>query len=156
MDIEKELEILKEECLQKIEDFKKKHEKRKIWIPKEKELYWYIDGNLNVCSLIFWGNITNEYIFKAKNCFKTKEEAERKAFEIKLHRELEIFAYENDVISLDGVWTIYYDRKQNKLISLPDEQNYCFGAISFSCKEVTDKAIEIFKDDLIRYYTSGK
>ena len=71
-----------------------------------------------------------------------------------------MFALKNNDTEID--WnddsekhTISYDRDGgifiDEVYSLKD-----FGQVYFTSKEVAEKAIETFKDDLIRYFTSNK
>ena len=94
------------------------------------------------------------------NYFKTKEEAERKVFEVKLHRQLELFALKNNETEINWndnseKYMISYNRDGGLFIdevySLKD-----FGQVYFASKEVARKAIETFKDDLIRYFRSNR
>ena len=125
-------------------------------------LYFFIiSTNGNVHAYIFYEDNVDKKLIDFGNYFKTKEEAERKRFEIKLHRQLELFALKNNETEID--WnddsnekhTISYNRDGgifiDEVYSLKD-----FGQVYFTSKEVAEKAIETFKDDLIRYFTSNK
>lgn len=51
------------------------------WIPKEKELFWYISRTLKICSNFYLNNKSQKNnnvhleIVESGNCFKTKDEA---------------------------------------------------------------------------------
>ena len=146
-----------------VADIKKQIEKcdKKVFKPvKFGEKYYSIstNGNIHMCN--FLNDNVDKELIDFGNYFKTQEEAERKYFEIRLHRQLELFALENNETEID--WN---DSSEKYIIS------YCigggiyihmvyslkgFGQIYFTSKEIAEKALETFEDDLIRYFTSNK
>lgn len=48
----------------------------KFWKPEQKEMYFYVSGEGEICSLIWWGDTFDLSTWHLQNCFKTKEEAE--------------------------------------------------------------------------------
>ena len=77
-----------------------------------------------------------------------------------MHRQLELFALENNETEINWndnskKYIINYNTHGRLFIddvySLKD-----FGQVYFTSKEAAEKAIETFKDDLIRYFTSNK
>ena len=157
------LKQLEEDFNAQVADIKKQIEEcdKKVFKPIEiGEEYYLIFSNGNIHMRNFYNDNNDEEIIGFGNYFKTKEEAERKRFEIRLHRQLELFALENNDTEID--WndssekhTISYNRDGgifiDEVYSLKD-----FGQVYFTSKEVAEKAIETFKDDLIRYFTSNK
>ena len=157
------LKQLEEDFNTQVADIKKQIDEcdKKVFEPiKLGEGYWYLN------ELGFPVEDKNEkYLvdntrFDFCNYFKTKEEAERKSFEIRLHRQLELFALENNDTEIN--WN---DSSEKYIIS------YCigggifidkvyrlkdFGQVYFTSKEIAEKAIETFKGDLIRYFESDK
>ena len=158
-----ELKQLEKDFNTKVADIKKQIEEcdNKFYKPtKFGEKYYSILTNGEINTYNFFNDNVDDKIIGFGNYFKTKEEAERKCFEIKLHRQLELFALKNNDTEID--WnddsekhTISYDRDGgifiDEVYSLKD-----FGQVYFTSKEVAEKAIETFKDDLIRYFTSNK
>ena len=158
-----ELKQLEKDFNTKVADIKKQIEEcdNKFYKPtKFGEKYYSILTNGEINTYNFFNDNVDDKIIGFGNYFKTKEEAERKCFEIKLHRQLELFALKNNDTEID--WnddsekhTISYDRDGGLFIdevySLKD-----FGQVYFTSKEVAEKAIETFKDDLIRYFRSNK
>ena len=146
-----------------VADIKKQIEEcdKKVWKPnKLGEEYYSILTYGEVGIYEFYDDDIDKKVIGSGNYFKTKEEAERKAFEIKVHRQLELFALENNETKIDWnnnseKYMISYNRDGGLFIdevySLKD-----FGQVYFTSKEVAKKAIETFKDDLIRYFTSNK
>jgi hypothetical protein len=100
--------------------------------------------------------------FNLGNVFKTKEQAEREIFERRLRFKLKKFAYENNEEEINWKdreqkkYKIYYDNEDNTLEWDFDDYTNDFNQIYFTPREVVEKAMETFKDDLIRYFTSDK
>ena len=144
-------------------DIKKQIEEcdNKVFKPtKFAEKYYTIISNGEIFTYNFFNSDIDKKFINFGNYFKTKEEGERKCFEIRLHRNLELFALKNNDTEID--WndssekhTISYNRDGgifiDEVYSLKD-----FGQVYFTSKAVAEKAIETFKDDLIRYFTSNK
>lgn len=94
-DIEKKLEALKAEFLEKLEELQKEaeaqkeQEELKPWKPKDGEDYFYIGIDFTIDS---WENVdddTDKRNFRIGNCFKTKKRAEQVAKEMRLLLRLE-------------------------------------------------------------------
>ena len=157
------LKQLEKDFNTQVADIKKQIEEcdNKVFKPnKFGEKYYTIFANGDIFTYNFFNSDIDKEFINFGNYFKTKEEAERKRFEIRLHRQLELFALENNDTEID--WNnssekhiISYSRDGgifiDKVYSLKD-----FGQIYFTSKEVAEKAIETFKDDLIRYFTNNK
>ena len=158
------LKQLEEDFNTQVTDIKKQIEEcdKKVFKPiKFGEEYYSISINGKICTYIFYEDNVDKELINFGNYFKTKEEAERKSFEIKLHRQLELFALENNDREIDWgdgseKYMITYNTKDmgiyiNDAYTLKD-----FGQVYFTSKEIAEKAIETFKYDLIRYFTSNK
>ena len=134
---------------------------KKSWKPnKLDEKYYSISTYGEVGVYEFYDDDVDKELINFGNYFKTKQEAERKAFEIGLHRQLELFALENNETEINWndnskKYIISYNTHGRLFIddvySLKD-----FGQVYFTSKEAAEKAIETFKDDLIRYFTSNR
>ena len=157
------LKQLEDDFNTQVSEIKKQIEEcdNKVWKPNKGDKYYLISVNGKVNRYEFYdGNVDKELI-NFGNYFKTKQEAERKAFEIGLHRQLELFALENNETEINWnddseKYMITYNTKDmgiyiNDAYTLKD-----FGQVYFTSKEIAEKALETFKDDLIRYFTSNK
>lgn len=146
-----------------VELYEKQEKENKVWIPKIKEKYWTINND-GFISQFTWVDDDDVDNFRRSIgwVFKTEEEAERKLFELQLHRKLELFALKNnekeiDWNNTDNKYYIYYDYIDKYLqISIRNYIKPFDSNVYFSSKEVANKAIETFKDDLIRYFTSNE
>ena len=153
------LKQLEEDFNTQVTDIKKQIEKcdKKVFKPiKFCEEYYSISTNGNVHTYIFYEDNVDKELIDFGNYFKTKEEAERKVFEIRLHRQLELFALENN--DREIVWNdsskkyIINYNKDNEIFIDRIYTLKVFGQVYFTSKEIAEKAIETFKDDLIRYF----
>lgn len=164
-----ELEQIKNEFKEKIENVQKQIEeennRKECWTPRYEERYYLIDKLGRANYTLNRNGLYDKARIKNLNCFKTQEEAERVAFEQLLHRKLQRFAFENNEEEIDWKnekqfkWCIVYQHESNCANSLMID--YCmtskdFGQIYFTSKEIAKNAIERFKDDLFRYFTSDK
>ena len=159
------LKQLEEDFNTQVTDIKKQIEEcdKKVFEPiKFGDEYYSISINGNVHAYIFYGSNADKELIDFGNYFKTKEEAKRKCFEIRLHRQLELFALENNENEIDwnntdkNKYYIYYSYDDNCL-DVEDIYDYRdFGQVYFTSEEIAEKAIETFKYDLIRYFTTNK
>ena len=122
------------------------------------EKYYSITTKGKINSYNFCNDNFDKEIIDFGNYFKTQEEAERKRFEIRLHRQLELFALENNETEIDWninseKYIIIYRIDVGILINKVYSSKY-FGQVYFTSKEMAEKAIETFKYDLIRYFIS--
>ena len=103
--------------------------------------------------------VFSECDYKNANYFSTKEKAEEINFKQTLFRKLQRFSDENGGNEID--WS---DRKSLKYFIRYDDVlgrfivdtyfNYQnFGQIYFISKDVADRAVELFHDELIKYFT---
>ena len=158
-----QLKQLEKDFNTQVADIKKQIEKcdKKVFKPvKFGEKYYSIstNGNIHMCN--FYNDNVDKELIDFGNYFKTKEEEERKYFETRLHRQLELFALENNETEID--WN---DSSEKYMINYSKDKGIYihmvyslkgFGQVYFTSKEIADKALEAFKDDLIRYFTSNK
>lgn len=93
------------------------------------------------------------------NYFSTKEKAEEIDFKQTLFRKLQRFSDENGCGDIDwsnsNQWkyTIYYDTEDKVVKVVRYSYLKIFGCVYFNSREATEKAIKIFNDDLIKYFT---
>jgi len=150
----------KMELLQK--KIERKDSQKESWNPKYGEKYYIIDKLGKANFMMSRSSIYDRTRINNLNCFKTQEEAERVAFEQLLHRKLKKFALENNnqeinwnIINQEK-YRIYYDYEEQILVVDWTKSTKNLGQIYFTSKDVAEKSIEKFKDDLIRYFVSDK
>lgn len=101
--------------------------------------------------------VFSECDYKSANYFSTKEKAEEINFKQTLFRKLQRFSDENGGNEID--WSCPYSKKffiaykdGTLFYDLMTETKY-FGQVYFASREVARRAIELFHDDLIKYFT---
>ena len=157
------LKQLEKDFNTQVADIKKQIEEcdNKVFKPsKFGEKYYTISTKGKVGSYSFCNDDFDKEILDFGNYFKTQEEAERKRFEIRLHRQLELFALENNDTEIDlnihsEKYIISYRIDGNIFI----DKVYSFkdlGQVYFTSKEIAEKALETFRHELIRYFKSNK
>ena len=154
------LKHLEEDFNTQVTNIKKQIEEydKKAFEPKLGEEYYLILRTGKVNMYEFSNDNTDKKLINFGNYFKTKEEAERKSFEIKLHRQLELFTLKNNETEINWndsseKYVINYNKDNGIFIDRVYTLKI-FGQIYFTSKEIAEKAIETFKYDLIRYFTS--
>ena len=157
------LKQLEEDFNTQVADIKKQIEEcnKKVFKPiKLGEKYYSISTNGEIDLYNFCNDNVDKELIDFGNYFKTKEEAERKYFEIRLHRQLELFALENNDTEIN--WN---DSSEKYMINCNKDKGIfidrvytlkIFGQVYFTSKEIAEKALETFKNDLIRYFKSNK
>lgn len=158
------LKQLEEDFNTQVADIKKQIEEcdKKVFEPiKLGEKYYSISTNGEIDMYNFYNDNVDKEIIDFGNYFKTQEEAERKYFEIKLHRQLELFALENNETEIDWSdeggkkYIITYNKDDGIFIYMVYTLKN-FGQVYFTSKEIAEKALETFQDDLLRYFASNK
>ena len=158
-----ELKQLEKDFNAKVADIKKQIEEcdKKVFKPnKFGEKYYTISTKGKIGSYSFCNDDFDKEIIDFGNYFKTQEEAERKRFEIRLHRQLELFALKNNDTEIDlnihsEKYIISYRIDGNIFI----DKVYSFkdlGQVYFTSKEIAEKALETFRHELIRYFKSNE
>ena len=157
------LKQLEENFNTQVTDIKKQIEEcdKKVFKPiKSGEKYYSISTKGKIGSYSFCNDDFDKEIIDFGNYFKTQEEAERKRFEIRLHRQLELFALKNNDTEI--TWDINSEKyliNHSKDMGIVIDKVYTlkdFGQVYFTSREIAEKALETFKNDLIRYFTSNK
>ena len=157
------LKQLEEDFNTQVTDIKKQIEKcdKKVFKPiKSGEKYYSISTKGKIGLYSFCNDDFDKEIIDFGNYFKTQEEAERKRFEIRLHRQLELFALENNDTEI--TWDINSEKyliNYSKDMGIVIDKVYTlkdFGQVYFTSREIAEKALETFKNDLIRYFASNK
>ena len=120
------------------------------------------NGALNAVDFGYYMDVER---YKQANYFSTKEKAEEINFKQRLFRKLQRFSDENGGNEIDWnneikmKWGIWYNHEYEELASCPYVYGQAFGQVYFISEEVAEKAIELFRDELIKYFThdwSGK
>ena len=91
-DIEKKLEVLKAEFLEKLEELRKEAEKQeepKSWKPAYGQDYFTLSCDFKVCTYTNYEERFDDGLISAGNCFPTKERAEQVAEKMRLLLRLE-------------------------------------------------------------------
>lgn len=159
-DIEKKLEALKAEFLEKLEELQKEaeaqkeQEELKPWKPKDGEDYFYIGIDFTIDS---WENVdddTDKRNFRIGNYFPTEERAEQVAKKMRLLLRLEqlhdmlcpdyVPDYEDDEVKSH----VYFDHSLDRYdISYSTRrENPCM--VAFDTKKNALKAAEILNKEL--------
>ena len=158
-----ELKQLEKDFNTQVADIKKQIEEcdNKVFKPnKFGEKYYTILSNGDIFTYNFFNSDIDKEFINFGNYFKTKEEAERKCFEIRLHRKLELFALEKNDTEID--WN---DSSEKYMINYNKDKGIfidrvytlkIFGQVYFTSKEIAEKALETFRHELIRYFKSNK
>ena len=135
-------EILKKEI--SVKNFSKEGDTR----------YWYINS---------YGKILDSGTVLSKDAisfsaFTNKEFAEKIAFKQLMERKLLKFKEEYDNVDLDwgnknsGKIALRWNAFENKIEAIKFCATKIQGAIYFSSFEIAEKCIEMYKDDLIKYF----
>ncbi|MDB8554048.1 hypothetical protein [Turicibacter sanguinis] len=107
----------------------------------------------------------DDEIYGIANYFSIEEKAEEINFKQTLFRKLQRFSDENGGGEIDWnnanqeKWMIKFDHESNELCVGYNSYFKIFGQVHFISEEIAKKAIELFRDELIEYFThdwSGK
>ena len=126
---------------------------------KKDEINYYIDiDGLIEGDLEIFGNVDNR-CFNVANYFSTKEKAEEINFKQTLFRKLQRFSDENGGNEINWEdehqckYHIKYAHYSNKILVDGHHSVQEVGVVYFISKEITKKVIDLFYDDLIKYFT---
>ena len=124
----------------------------------ENESYYSINGNCYVEEMTEDMCMEDKYYYEDANYFSTESKAEEIDFKQTLFRKLQRFSDENRGNEID--WSdcskkfcINYDYYNKKLDIFDHVFVKQFGQVYFISEEIAQKAIELFHDDLIKYFT---
>ena len=118
---------------------------------------YYSISELMVCSYKDENDETDNKLFSKVNYFNNKEYAEYIAFKETLMRKMDRFAWEHNakVMNWDeniANYCIIFSNKHNEFI-IDWSSSYQSNDIYFTSKEIAEKALEEFKEDLMKLYT---
>ena len=123
-----------------------------------REKYCTIEKRGNVGFIQEDGHYYDNELFSIANYFNNKEYAEYIAFKETLMRKLDKFAWDHNAKAIDwgnGVTKYYiiFSHIDNELIVRGASMYMANNIIYFTSKETAEKAIEEFKEDLIKLHT---
>ena len=159
-DIEKKLEALKAEFLEKLEalekeaEMQKKQEEPKPWKPEAGEEYFFVNNDLSIYCFCNYNGEEDRYNFEIGNCFRTGERAEQVAKKMRLLLRLEQL---HDMLCPDYVpdwkddrlkFQVYFSHLQGKYDTScsTGTENPCM--VVFDTNENAEKAAEILNKEL--------
>ena len=151
MDKLEELENKINELASEIEKLKAEKE-NELWKPKDGDKYWYINTSGWGLTTVWHGDIADESRYALGNVFKTIEEADFRAEQLKVEAELRRFSRPFDEDELNYI--IYIHRHMNK-INIDDYSNIQCGNIHFASEEIAQKAIDTVGEERIKKYYFG-
>lgn len=106
-----------------------------------------------------YNHVLNQKCYENANYFSTKEKAEEINFKQTLFRKLQRFSDENGGNEINWnndeqcKWMIRLGHKSKKLRVGHNDYFKNFGQVYFVSKEIAEQAIELFHDELIKYFT---
>lgn len=120
---------------------------------------YFISVYQGVDSEFDWHDEIDTRCFESANYFSTKEKAEEIAFKQTLFRKLQRFSDNNGGIEIDwndyqtNKYSVTYYHSENKFTTHHVRKMQAPGTVYFVSREVAEKAIELFHDELIEYFT---
>lgn len=129
------------------------------WERVERDDVYYFIGSLDTTKCRELNDDTDSLRYEQDNYFSTESKAEEIDFKQTLFRKLQRFSDENGGNEID--WNDHYQEKYciryNHSIKKiePDFNNYLneYGKVYFISKEVAEQVIELFHDELTKYFT---
>ena len=125
----------------------------------ENESYYSINGNCYVEEMTEDMCMEDKYYYEDANYFSTESKAEEIDFKQTLFRKLQRFSDENGGNEIDlkrdcHKFCIEYCPYGKLLVSNRfSSTTRDFGQVYFTSREVAQQAIQLFHDDLIKYFT---
>ena len=126
----------------------------------ENESYYSINGNSYVEEMTEDMCMEDKYYYEDANYFSTEDKAEEINFKQTLFRKLQRFSDENGGNEIgwkevdQGKYGIWYNADHGKIEVGSTWAVRDFGQVYFISEEVAQQAIELFKEDLIKYFTT--
>lgn len=160
-DIEKKMEALKADFLEKLEalekeaEMQKKQEEPKPWKPEARAEYFFIDNYFLSHSFYNMNDDVDSYNFEIGNCFPTRERAEQVAKKMRLLFRLEQLHdmlcpdYVPDFGSGEATYCLYYDYSSSHWAAEGWYDCNCrVNGPYFDTEENAEKAAEILNKEL--------
>ena len=146
-----ELENKLKELSDEIEKLKAEKE-NEPWKPKYGEWYWYVDNDGCRYEFIWNDCLESEKRYAIGNVFRTQEEAEFRAEQLKVEAELRRFS-RPFVVGKEN-WEINYDVEYNEVTVFRYYTFQCCN-IHFASEDIAQKAIETVGKERIKKYYFG-
>lgn len=153
MDIDKKIEELRKEFDEKIEKLKREYKgKSGKWIPKEGEIYYFVDIVLNVDWNYFNNDDTDKTVFKHNKIFKTEEEAQEYADYLEARKEYS-YEFSREEWESDGIdkYSIYYDYDYNNVMIGLCNTFRNLNQIYFKTEEKAQEFIDKYKKQILKF-----
>lgn len=160
-DIEKKLEALKAEFLEKLEELQKEaeaqkeQEELKPWKPGAGEEYFFVNNDLSIYCFCNCNDEEDRYNFEIGNCFRTGERAEQVAEKMRLLLRIEQLHdmlcpdYVPDFGSGEATYCLYYDYSSSHwAVEGWYDCNCRVNGPYFDTEENAEKAAEILNKEL--------
>lgn len=159
-DIEKKIEALKAEFLEKLEalekeaEMQKKQEEPKPWKPEREEKYFTIENRFDVVQYTYCEDGIDESNIQFGNCFRTEERAEQVAEKMRLLLRLEQL---HDMLCPDYVpdwknygqkFLVYFNHAENRWHIGASNAFELRCATYFDTEENAEKAAEILNKEM--------
>ena len=125
----------------------------------ENESYYNINGNSYVEEMTEDMCMEDKYYYEDANYFSTEEKAEEINFKQTLFRKLQRFSDENGGDKIDWKdedqckYHIKYTHYSNNIYVEGNHSLQEVGVVYFINEQITEQAIFLFHDDLIKYFT---
>ena len=125
----------------------------------ENESYYSINGNSYVEEMTEDMCMEDKYYYEDANYFSTEDKAEEINFKQTLFRKLQRFSDENGGDKIDWKdedqckYHIKYTHYSNNIYVEGNHSLQEVGVVYFINEQITEQAIELFKEDLIKYFT---
>ena len=160
MELENRIKAIEEELSKLKEELNK--EEKGYFKPREHEEYYCVNDTSGIIEEYEWCDMNCDNIcYENANCFETKEEAERVAFEQILFRKIRRFrnTYDDEEVDWNDKnyekYFIHYDYHFKRIAV-----NYAYtyrsiNEIYFNSKEVAEMCLEEFRDELEKYFAEN-
>lgn len=128
------------------------------YIAEEEDVYFEISPVGTVADASKYFGASYIQCYKVANAFSTKKKADEINFKQTLFRKLQRFSDENDGNEIDWSndawkWHIYFNYMTGDLEAECTHTYRDFGQVYFLSKDAAEQAIELFRKDLIKYFT---
>ena len=146
-----ELEMKIKELSEEIERLKAEKE-NEVWEPEYGERYYYIAGHGYVESDTRGRNYWYDTRYAIGNVFRTQEEAEFRAEQLKVEAELRRFA--RPFVEGEGNFMFTYNHGRDEILTDYFEYTQYIN-IHFASREIAQKAIDTVGEERIKKYYFG-
>ena len=119
----------------------------------ENETYYSINGNSYVEEMTEDMCMEDKYYYEDANYFSTEDKAEEINFKQTLFRKLQRFSDENGSNENERRYYIVYNSFADEFEAESHSFLIGVGQVRFASKEIAQQAINLFHDDLIKYFT---